>query len=238
MTRLLTKPELQNQLSGERKMQIDEGLKIARHVDGLRETAAKVGVETEKFRTASVEQAKADVLVVLEEKRVAEEGRDEALAELAVARIPLDAEWERVRQEGAKVCEREDKVSNRETIVLVEEKDINDRKGAVALNEARVNDDRERARELLADAENLRQEATERRERAEAEAQNYERNNHTRELVLTNREEAASAQERRIAYRNEQQDKREQELNARETQLNDKEQTLLRNEQRDYGKRK
>lgn len=84
-----------------RRKDIDEGAKLAKRIDGLRETLADEEASLEKFRVATTANIKAEI-APLEEKLG---GLKKEVGELERTRaqllIPLDAEWEKVEAEKA-----------------------------------------------------------------------------------------------------------------------------------------
>ncbi len=96
--RLLQKSEIDRKKAVEQKTLMDEGLKIAKRVDILRETVAREEVALERFRASSVETINAEI-VPLEKKKndIKKEVSDLEDTRRELMK-PLDAEWARVRE--------------------------------------------------------------------------------------------------------------------------------------------
>lgn len=112
--KLMPKSEVEKAKSAEQKQAVDEGMKLARRIDNLREIAASEEVSLENFRRTTVER--------IHEEISTETGKRDALrTEVATlerrrkeAIKPLDEEWEALRvakeeleREGAALGERE-----------------------------------------------------------------------------------------------------------------------------------
>lgn len=96
MIRLLPKSEIQKAKASAQKQTIDEGLKLARRVDGLRETVSEEEKALEEFRVTTIKRIYSEIETVAVK-------RDDLLAEVkdlekrkAEALKPLDKEWEEV----------------------------------------------------------------------------------------------------------------------------------------------
>jgi chromosome segregation ATPase len=94
--RLMPKSEVAKAKANAQKREIDEGAKLAKRVDGLRETAAKEEAALTKFRIEQVEAMHAEIRPLAAE-------RDALTGEVADLRtqrkallVPLDKEWANV----------------------------------------------------------------------------------------------------------------------------------------------
>lgn len=97
--RLLSKPEIDTRKSIERKQSVDEGLKIAKSIDRLREARANEESSLEKFRHEILQAIMSDIKVKTGEKAALEAEVITLRQEAEILRIPLDSEWEKVRGE-------------------------------------------------------------------------------------------------------------------------------------------
>lgn len=91
--KLMPKSEVEKAKATEQKQNIDEGMKIARRIDNLREIAASEEVSLENFRRTTVEK-------IHEEISTEAKKREDLRAEVAIleerrkkALEPLEAEW-------------------------------------------------------------------------------------------------------------------------------------------------
>lgn len=136
--KLLPKSEIDKMKAVERKREIDEGLKLAKRVDNLREVAAAEEASLRKFRNETVKVIY-DEITKEEQKLNALKGEIvRAQKEREELKKPLDAEWARVEKAKAAINLREISVTERE-------------KG-VSANERALKDTREEARVLLGQA--------------------------------------------------------------------------------------
>ena len=67
--KILSKQEIAATKSSDRKREIDEGVKLARKIDLLRETAAKEGENLAKFREESLKILKKEIIELVTEKQ-------------------------------------------------------------------------------------------------------------------------------------------------------------------------
>ena len=127
--RLLTKKEIKNKSDEVRKMEIDEGHKLAKQIAGIRRTKAEEEIALEKFRSETVkniqselEPLQRELEEVKKELSDARKTRDELLE-------PLDAEWKEVSKakevvekeleqalEGSKLAQEERKKAREEVV--------------------------------------------------------------------------------------------------------------------------
>lgn len=66
--KLLDKKTISQQRSNERKMEIDEGIKLAKKIDTLRETASKEEQNLANFRQASLDVIHTEIRTLTDEK--------------------------------------------------------------------------------------------------------------------------------------------------------------------------
>lgn len=166
--RLLPKSEIDKAKASERKQEIDEGIKLARRVDNLREIVAAEEASLRKFRNDTVkviydeitqETIKLDALKgeVLRARKEREE-----------LQKPLDAEW---------TC-----VDKAKTALHLREISVTEREKGVAANELALKDAREEARVLLGQSKIKDELARTRLHRAETDAKDAK-------IALTNARE-------------------------------------------------
>ena len=96
--KLMSKKEVKTATAQNRKIEIDEGHKLAKQVTGIRETKAQEEASLEKFRSETVkniqeelEPMQRELEDVKKEVVEAKKTRDELL-------VPLDAEWDEVKR--------------------------------------------------------------------------------------------------------------------------------------------
>ncbi len=93
--KLLSRLEINNLKGGERKKEIDEGVKLAKKIDLLRETAAKEEANLAKFRTESLKIIREEIFDLTNFKqKIMEE-----IMALKNARADLQLKFNRERDE-------------------------------------------------------------------------------------------------------------------------------------------
>lgn len=230
--KLLGKQDIAKLKASEKKRDIDEGLKLAKRVDSLREVHADEEASLEKFRhetlaniTAEITERSHELSTITVEVAKARRARDEALKPLddernALAKERNDLIEERKQAEVVKAENdaREHKLNQLiklARVVMEHVKQRGERSAGLHLDATR---DRTEASNLLAEAKSVQESALQFKSNVEAE--------------LAQRDMSVASTERRQTMRDEAQDKRERDLNARETALLDREQTLQRNLER------
>lgn len=134
--RLLSKNEIVLKKGDERKLEIEEGAKLARKIDVLRETVAKEEANLTKFRDASLRNIRIELDKLAQDKAFLIEEVQSLKAQRHELLAPLDStlatEWERVNKE-REFCEKlitelgirlvqleEDTERNKKTLELLE----------------------------------------------------------------------------------------------------------------------
>ena len=230
--RLLSRQEVDAAKAQERKREIDEGLKLARRVDSLREVQAQEEASLEKFRVETLRrihiettEANSALAVLKTEVAKLQKARAEALE-------PINKELEAVNQAKATLKELSDRLEAKEKEVASLEEYVKGKQKQTEAELARIRIERSMAHDFLYTAsekskaaETNAKELQERTAKADSEIG-------LRFRQLEARESAAVNTEARQAARDKQQDQREQDLNKRETVLNDKEGKHIRNKAR------
>lgn len=131
-----SKIEISNSKSQERKREIEEGVKLAKKVDSLRELSAKEQENINRFRDSSLKQIQEEINKKIDEKNVLDveiSQRKEERIKLS-APVDLKEEWEKVKQDKLQIEEwkrdlfdREAKLIEREGNVITHQKEIEKR---------------------------------------------------------------------------------------------------------------
>lgn len=172
--RLLTQSDLDSRKSADRRREVEEGAKLARRVDGLRELAAETEKNVEQHRSASLAQAQRDIDAVLSKKELLEGEVRELEEERKRLQTPLDVAWEKIRQESKQnaderlVLEQRDETI-RQTSIEQEnvakqlreegERVVQERKRSMSLLKKAASD-QEKAQTILLEAHELKEETT------------------------------------------------------------------------------
>lgn len=228
MMKLLTKNEIEKQKGIERKMEIDEGAKLARKVDALREITAKESVERDKFRLASLEKIRTEITDATKE-------RDDILAEIetlktrrAVLMEPLDAEWARIRNREQKVVDIEKEIESKKALLNKKEEELTARQEALATAERRISQAETLANDNLRKTSAERQEAQTTLAKAQDVRKEADQYHADRTQDVASREAEVAVRERVVAIKQAQIIEDRKELEDRERAVNDKYETLLR----------
>lgn len=105
MLRLLQKSEIVQAKSLERKLEIDEGLKLARRIDNLRKIATEEEKSLEQFRRETTSHIYNEIALLTEQKEVLTQEVIQLLHTREKLLEPLHNEWELVKKQKVKVEE-------------------------------------------------------------------------------------------------------------------------------------
>ena len=230
--RLLAKQEVQNIKTSERKLEIDQAFKLATRVDTLRQTVADEEVNLTKFRNETVKKIQGEIDSLIHKKSTLENDVKNLSEEKKSLQIPLDKEWEKVREKRTDLVKVEHDLSDREFVVKrtemavlkvqkdldIEESRIKDRK---SLSEQKLKE----ADEILLSAKDVELKTLEDQVRARTYFEEKEKG-------LVSRETELNARERDVENGKKNNDKVRKSLSLKEAQLIDREQTLDRSIER------
>lgn len=101
--KLLTKEQIQQQKSFERKQEIDEGVKLATRVDKLRELSAQEHTNLMRFRDESIKRIQIEIDRYIAQKTQLKREVDDLEEKRRIALIPLDEEWNKLNKAKAEV---------------------------------------------------------------------------------------------------------------------------------------
>lgn len=230
--KLLTKSEIEQQRNSERKLEIDEGMKIARRVDGLRRISAE-----EEGKLAAYGEANKQIVLGQLSDLVNE--RDGLRMEVVVLQEerekllePLDAEWDKLALRNAELDGQYIEIRYKELAVREQEEVLAARIEDAVRAEGRIAEDRRQANRNLLDTDAMRREMAEAKEVFSAYLQKEVSDFGRRDAQLASSEENAVNREARAAAREKELDQRERRLNDEERRIKDLEDTLLRNKKR------
>lgn len=121
--KLIDKKEIFLQKTSERKKEVEEGIKLAKSVDSLRETHSKEQANLKKFRDETLKAIKVETETLISKK-------DDLLKEVnslekrrisAEAPIDLTNEWKKLEIEKSKVKDLKQELFDRETSLITRE---------------------------------------------------------------------------------------------------------------------
>lgn len=221
--KLLSKKEINTATAKSQKQTYDEGIKLARRVDGLREVAAAEEASLEKFRRETLARIHEEITQETSKRDSLRQEVFRLQKEREEAIKPLDSLGERLAEEDHRIrgerevlneakdafAERERKLDSRDNALRDEEARISEQKRVYSELLAYVRDDRNSTRTALEDAQRALSDNTLEAARLAKERADFE--------------SSKKETEARQAKRDKEQDEREVILNARETKVLDRE---------------
>jgi hypothetical protein len=113
--RLLPKSEIHKLKAEAQKQSIDEGVKLAKRVDRLREVASEEEASLARFRTETLASINKDI-VELDEQKSTLTGEIKHLFEVRnELLVPLDAEWDKVSEEKERLVKQQEALEGAKT---------------------------------------------------------------------------------------------------------------------------
>lgn len=227
--KLLAKSDIQKAKADEFRREREEGLKLARRVDALRQAQATEETALTKWRTDTLSQIQKEIKSLTEKKdslskeiKILEGKRKEALR-------PLDKEQESLEKQRVSLESQAESLKEREEKLLKEEKAVQKSKDVAALELRKAVDERRRASDFLSETEYHAHEM----QLALAETETLKDKalffKETTEKELSERELSIAAKERSLSLKEENLDKKATALNKRIKQIEDREATFERN---------
>lgn len=121
--RLLSKKDINQANSVARTQEINEGKKLAKRIDGLRETLLNEEASLEKFRCETVAAIQAEITPLEEQKGLLEKDVRELTQKRIELRKPLTAEWETVEKAKDDIKKQQEDLEKQRAIVDVDKKE-------------------------------------------------------------------------------------------------------------------
>jgi len=226
--RLLPKSAVEKAKALDKQREIDEGKKLATHIDSLRTLAATEEKNLMDFRDKSLKVVQAEINGKLEEKN----GLEHAVEHLKYVRKtllePLDAKWEEVNKAQQINNDWDTELSEREVKVTADKEANLAFESELAKKADQLNDTEERVKEVVAQAAKMIEDAKEVLAKARNDAQVSTNEISLKSLDLLQREENVAARER-DAKNTEERNKKVRKENLETTiRLNDREAALER----------
>lgn len=232
--RLLNKSDIAKAKANEQRMNVEEGLKLAKRVDNLREVAAQEEVSLAKFRKEQIAKINEEITKaegkkssLFKEVKDLEERRKEL-------QKPLDDEWSRINKERLSLESFREEVAERSARVNDKEQGVREALEKAGRQLAQAATKNDLSSDKLREADSAAKAASKSLENAKkVEAQ---------ALALKEKAEKEVAERlEKVALREKGADNREKEntriskeLKNKERAINDKYKTLLRSQKR-YG---
>lgn len=226
--RLLERHEVNEKRTIERRLEIEDGMRLAKKVDDLRKlrTAEEQALET--FRTKTVSEVTEEIKTLVSQKSILAQEVLDLRRTRAELMVPLDAEWSRVNAEHLRLVgisdslfDKQKALDDADALLQRKKSELSSREDEIMMKIAYLENLKSECEAASLEAEALiaRSESAERSHRAFVESKSAHL--HAREESVANAER--SVNDRRIA-----QDARELELNARESAISDRYETLQR----------
>lgn len=230
--KLLSKSDITQKKNDERRLEIDQGVKLASRVDSLRKTAAEEEKKITTYRQASVKILNDEIGSLTNQKRALEGEILYRVEELGVLMEPIDAQWDAVHRAHLLVEEDREALIEAKIGLKLGTDALEELKRRTTIDAERANDDRKAARLILEDATRVREDVARLQEKHLAtvslsEGQFSKRDSEVslREGALSNREQIAAVWESNLK-------KREEAVSNKEIRVQDMYTTLLRTKSR------
>lgn len=196
--RLLQKSAVNNAKTIDRQREIDEGAKLAKRVDSLRELSAVEEKNLFIFRDQTMGAIRAEMEALNQEKDALIKGIEGLKVQKKILLEPLDEKWEEVNKAQA-ICDnweqeltaREDSVAHKEDKTFVLKASLDKRAKSISEKEELVKEIVEAATKMVADAKELLAQA-------HAEAQNITYKTSATAASLLERETLVAIRERDV----------------------------------------
>lgn len=193
--RLLPKPEFEKAKAAEQKREIDEGLKLARRVDNLREVVAQEEASLGEFRSKTVSIIHEQIAAEIQKKDNLTKEVQDLEDRKREARKSLDEEWTEVLEMAKDVGIRKNGLDVRAGELDRRETDVSDREGGSETRSRRL-DTREKLIEgFLDEADKSTKKAQRILESARVADSDSKETARLRVVELTHREELVSSRE-------------------------------------------
>lgn len=228
--KLLSKSEIDKAKAQDRQREVNEGMKLAKSVDSLRETHAHEEAVLTKFRENTLKEAMDDISKAEAEKRILDEEVKNLRQEREILLNPVDltearekvgmdrVEVDRQKQENS---EKEISLVSRETQVRSSLKEIEDEKSRIANHDEVALKYLSDSEEKFKESEKVKKETEEWKKQVEKELKKAEAGLKLREINL-------KAREQELIVEKEQADLKSKELQVQEIRLQDQRETLER----------
>jgi len=149
--RLKTKVEIESKKAQERKKEVDEGMKLAKSVDLLRETYAQEQKNLRLFRESTLKIIKDDIDALENKKKSMVEIVEALEARKREAQMPIDLtrEWVKVKSDKKEVNNLKDDVLEREKKIIAKEIEIESFKKELLERDERIKENEQSIKNYL-----------------------------------------------------------------------------------------
>lgn len=226
--KLFSKKEITSAATKAQKQTYDEGIKLARRVDGLREVAAAEEASLEKFRRETLARIHEEITQETSKRDSLKQEVSRLQKEREEAIKPLDELGERLAQEDYRIRSEREVLYEAQDALAERERKLDSRDNALKDSEARIEEQKRVHSDLYASARDYRDRSKTTMETAQRTLDNahVEAEALAQEKALF--EASKKATEERQVKRDKEQDEREVILNKRERKVLDREATYER----------
>ena len=137
----------------ERKMEIDEGVKLAKKIDLLRETSSQEEARLAQFRTESLKKVKEDIEFLTFNRDDLKNQIKVLSEERRILQVPLDAEWEKVNRHSSDLLQRETDLEAEMKSIKNIKQEIEKQVEEIKMEKERVEDLKERTNNKLTEVD-------------------------------------------------------------------------------------
>lgn len=226
--KLLDKKVIDSQKALERKIEIDEGVKLAKKVDTLRETIATEEKRLADFRIESLKTIQTEIRSYTD-KRDTLANEIKSLEKIRIElQKPLDKEWDRVNKTREQVELEKAEIAQKLEAVDSQIKTQKTKLNNLELAETKIEILRKLKEDELNEAKLLKKETKAIRDKFKKDFEEQTNKLEKRKQEVIALEMELSSQARGIINRQELLDRRESDLNLQERAIKDKYETLLR----------
>lgn len=226
--KLLDKKVIVQQKAQERKLEIDEGVKLATKIDTLRKTYSEEEKKLSDFRRESLKGIKSELDEIVSQIKTKKQDLLVLEKQSTELRKPLDIEWQTLHKEKLELEKKQELLTRQISEFLENERLQNKRKEELDLDESRLEDLKKTTNQTFEDARSEKLQADWILHMATVESTKLIGQANARLEDSVSREMKVASEERDIINQKKILDQREEALDKKERAINDKYQTLLR----------
>lgn len=226
--KLLTKQEISDKKTQERKLEVDEGIKLARKVDKLREMAVSEESNLAKFREENMRLLKESIEALTGQRDFLQNNIMALQEEKRELLVPLDKEWRKVRAIEDRLAKFGEELNEKHIQLQNTEMEYDLKVEKLKEERSRLKDDREGVSELIKEAKSKLKEAKDILETSNSKKEEIERHIKIEYQELTKKEAEISTREKNNKLKESSLLKLADDLAKKDRQINDKYETLQR----------
>lgn len=230
--KLLPKSEVAKAKSIDRQREIDEGIKLAKRVDGLRETAAQEEASLKLFRDKTLTKIHEEITEATKQRDELKEEISQLEEKREKALKPLDKKREEIVAARAELKSEQRELTKKEVHIDILLQEAERDRSLAKDDLQRAKTDHERSITLLSEADVKNEEAKNNLRKAIKHVIDADDLVASRIAVVEKRGKEATDREKAIILRETELNTKEKLLNDRDTAINDKYHTLMRTMQR------